>query len=177
MPRTGAIVLKEIKPRRFDEAALRNRIRYRMRQVRDGMKKDFEKTVENWEHEVEFKAVTHFTRRLPSPSVEVWTEDQVYRYVNDGTRPHEIWAGYYTGRSDAKVLAFPSEHTPKTRPGSLRSGAGSSGGAIIFTPFVRHPGTEARDFTGQIEKIWQKRFLRAMERAMSDARRACGHAI
>lgn len=175
MPRV--VIVKEIKPRRFDEAALRNRIRYRMYKVRDGILKDFEATTEHWEHEVKFKSVTHFTKRLPSPSVEVWTDDEVYGYVNDGTKPHLIFAGFYTGKSDAKVLAFPSQFSPKTAPGSLKSGPGSSGGAIMFRPYVQHPGTEARDFTGQIEKKWTPRFKRAMERAMSDARKASGHAI
>ena len=175
MPRV--VIIKTIKPQRFNEAALRNRIRYRMYKVRDGILKDFKATTENWEHEVKWKSVTHFTKRLPSPSVEVWTDDEIYRYVNDGTKPHDIWAGWYTGKSEHKVLAFPSQSSPKTTPGSLKSGPGSSGGAIIFTPYVQHPGGKARNFTGQIEKKWTPRFKRAMERAMSDARKASGHAI
>lgn len=145
-----------------------------MRKAGRDLIKDFEATTENWDHDVEFD----FTISLkpPGPTVRITTDDDIWWYVNNGTRPHDIWAGYYTGKSRHKTLAFPSAFTPKTRPGSLKSGRGSSGGPTVFTPYVRHPGTDARNFTGQIAKKRRRWFQRRMEDAMRRARDKSGHA-
>ncbi len=47
-------------------------------------------------------------------------------FVIKGTRPHEIWAGFYTGRTASRALSWP--------------------GAAHPTPYVQHPGTKADDF-------------------------------
>jgi hypothetical protein len=57
-----------------------------------------------------------------------FTSDASYApFVIHGTQPHEIWAGFYTGRSDKKGLFWPGADHP--------------------TPYVQHPGTAANAFT------------------------------
>jgi hypothetical protein len=50
------------------------------------------------------------------------------KYIIAGTRPHDIWAGFYMGGSGSKVLVF------------------EMGGGLIHTPHVSHPGAAPNDF-------------------------------
>ena len=138
------------------------------------VKKDFEETTKTWKHKPKFE-VQKSLRQAAGPILFVFTQDEIYGYVDKGTRPHDIWAGYYTGKSEHKTLAFPSMSTPKTKPGSLKSGPGSKGEVDTFTPYVRHPGGKARGFTKLIAKQDMPKFKRAMETAMKKARAASGN--
>ena len=171
------ILAKAIRAKRFDDAAFKNAMRHALERVGRVAVKEFERTTATWEHKPEFKVSTHVTARLMPPiSLEVWTEDKVYGYVSEGTRPHDIWAGAYTGKSNAKVLAFPSAFTPKTKPGSLQSGPGFKGGETVHVPYVHHPGTEARNFDALVTKEVQPKFKKEIEDALHEARLASGHA-
>jgi len=105
----------------------------------------------------------------------VFTDNEIYGYVNDGTRPHPIFP------KKAKALAFQwggkGSYTPKTTPRVIGSRAGGPSGPTVYRPYVQHPGTKGRHFDEEIEKLMQPRFKRAMEKAMSDARKKSGHAI
>ena len=164
------VLTKTIKPKALNANAMRSVLLTGMRKMAPQIKKEFESTTKTWKHKPRFEWVVN--TKPSGPEILVGTDDEIYRYVNEGTRPHDIWAGAYTGKSDKKTLAFPSAFTPKTTPGSLKSGPGSSGGDTVFTPMVHHPGTKARDFTGQIKKIWAPRFKREMEAVMRDVRKA-----
>jgi hypothetical protein len=150
--------------------ALLNGIRAVGRDVR----KDYKRTTKTWEHQPEFEIIISL---VGGPTVLVATDDEIYRYVDEGTKPHDIWAGAYTGKSNKKTLAFPGTFSAKTIPGVLDARSGSSGGDTVFTPYVRHPGTKARGFSKIIEKKWTPKFKRYMEQTMRDVRRASGHAI
>jgi hypothetical protein len=168
------VVVKQIKPARFRDEAFRREIRNAMRRFARRMRERFEETTATWEHRVEFREHTYLSGEA-YPRVEVTTEDEIYGYVTRGTRPHEIWAGAYTGRSEARTLAFPSMFQPKTQPGVIGSGAGERGGETVFRPYVQHPGTEPRRFDEEISKEMQPWFKREMEEAMRAAAKASGH--
>lgn len=121
------------------------------------VKVDFQVTTKTWEHQPEFTI-----EKLPEGRA-VYTTDQVYAWVNDGTKPHLIMA------KDAPVLAFPEKFGPKTRPGAIRSNKGHQGGKTIFTTQVNHPGTEPRKFDEAIEKKWQEKFPQLLQRAIDAA--------
>jgi len=169
----GAIVGKVIKPSRLKENALRLKLLNAMRKGGRGIRRDFQKTTEHWEHDVPFDLVISLT--LPGPFVIVETDDEIYNYVVKGTPPHEIWAGAYTGKSDKTVLAFSSQFVPKTQPGIIGSNPGFVGERDTFVPMVNHPGTEARNFDKIIQRDWEPKFKRMMEQAMRDAAHASGH--
>ncbi len=101
----------------------------------------------------------------PDKGVEKWN------YVNAGTRPHTIKP------RGAGVLAFPSAYHAGSKPGSKFTSKASSGGETVFTKEVHHPGTQGRDFTGQIEKDHEKPLAEWMKAAMSKAAKASGHGI
>jgi hypothetical protein len=103
--------------------------------------------------------------------VLVGTDDEIYGYVNEGTKPHTIWA------KNARTLAFPSAYTPKTRPGHMTAGSGGASGPTVFAAEVHHPGTEARNFDKAIQKEWKPKFKRLMEQAMKTGATASGHGM
>ena len=170
-----AVFVKQIKPKALDAQAMTAVLMAALKEVGKTLKNDFEDTTKYWKHKPKFEILADLSG--PGPFVLVATDDEIYRYVNEGTKPHEIWAGAYTGKNNKRVLAFPSVFTPKTKPGSLTSGRGHKGKVDTFVPMVHHPGTEAREFDEQIEKKRDKWFKRQMEDAMKEARRASGHAI
>ena len=92
------------------------------------------------------------------------TTNEVYGYVNSGTRPHIIRA------KNGKRLAF-GPSSPKTRPGSLDSGSGSRGPADTFRQQVQHPGTDARDFDKAAAKIAEAEFPKRMQEAVKEGTR------
>jgi hypothetical protein len=124
-------------------------------------------TTATWKHQVKFEKLTQVGPK--SVEVLVDTDDEIYKYVNEGTKAHDIIA------KNAPTLAFPSLFTPKSQPGRQTSGAGSSGGPTVFTPYVHHPGTKARGFDKVIMKTFTPKFKRRMEQAMNDAAQASGH--
>ena len=109
---------------------------------------DYEKTTRTWNHKPRF--LTEVNTRSGQYEVMVGTDDEIYGYVDQGTRAHEIRA------KNAKYLRFWSKSTPKTTPGHIGSGAGSKGGDLTFRQRVWHPGTKARRFSEQIQKKAEK---------------------
>lgn len=170
------VFYKQIKASRFKDKAVNRALRNGLRRVGAAMRKDFEATTKTWDKRPEFKVSTHLTAKMPSPSVEVWTDNELWRMLDEGTKPHPIFAGIYTGRSNKRALAFPSTFAAKTKVGVLDSFQGSSGGQKLLRPYVDHPGTKARKWSQALEKKWRKAFKREMEAALSEARKASGHA-
>ena len=168
------VLTKTIKPKKLQDKAMRLALLNAMDKFGTVVKKDFQGTTSTWKHKPVFE-VQRSLRQAAGPILFVFTQDKIYGYVDKGTRPHEIWAGYYTGKSEHKTLAFPSAFTPKTTPGSLKSGPGSSGGDTVFTPYVEHPGSKPRGFTKIIAKEDLPKYKRAMEAAMKAARQASGN--
>ena len=168
------VLTKTIKPARLKDKAMRLALLNAMDKFGTVVKKDFEGTTKTWKHKPQFEVVRSL-RQAAGPILFVFTQDEIYGYVDKGTRAHDIWAGYYTGKSDKKTLVFPSMFTPKTKPGSLKSGPGSSGGDTVFTPYVRHPGNKPRGFTKLIAKQDMPKYRRTMEAAMRKARAVSGN--
>ena len=178
-------LIKGLKPGRFKDAEVRRELRNALRRTGRKLKKDFEGITKTWEHQPEFVIRTHVTPRLPSPSVEVYTTDKIFNWVCMGTggakkgtgETYEIWAGAYTGKSDKTTLAFPSAFRPKSKPGSLAARKGGSGKAMVYTPYVEHPGIEPRRFDLAIKKKREKWFKKEMVKAMKRAAKASGHSM
>lgn len=168
-----AIVMRAIRPRRFKGETYRQYAIVLAKEVEKEALGDFEKTVDTWEHKPKFEHEHH----VDDAGVEVLvgTDDEIYGYVNYGTKRHPIYAGIYTGKSDKKVLAFPSSFTPKTTPNVIGSGPGGSGGNMVFTPYVDHPGTKARNFDKIIAKKWEKRLRQRVLKLTRDFVRASNH--
>lgn len=116
---------------------------------------DFRVTTQTWEHKPSFP--------ISSPSAYrriVSTDDQIYAFVNDGTRAHIIRP------KGGGVLVFRGPFRAKTVPNQIASTAGSVGTAETFTRGVNHPGTKARNFDKAIHDKWERLFGPIMQRAI-----------
>lgn len=139
-----ALVWKAIKPQRLKDKSFRMTIYNKARAVGNAMKRDFEATTATWKHKPVF--TVDVSTKGQGPAVLVGTSDQIYGYVNDGTKPHVIRP------KRGRVLRFASGYTAKTSPGVIGSGAGGASGGAIFSRQVNHPGTKARNFDEIIAK-------------------------
>lgn len=89
-----------------------------------------------WEHKPNVR--TEVKKYALGYKVNVIIDDDIYFYVNFGTRPHQIFG--------TKVLRF-SPSFSKTMPNSLFANAGSKAvGNYIFARYVNHPGIRPRRF-------------------------------
>lgn len=161
-------IFKVIKPSRLREDAMRLALLNGMRRMGTKIKQDFEKTVATWKNKPKFEVLVSLTK--PGPTVVVDTNDPIYRYVSEGTKPHVILP------KRAKALAFKGTYTAKTVPGVIESRAGGSGGADVFSQGVLHPGTKPRRFQKLIADKWRKAFRSEMEQVMREVRKESGHA-
>jgi len=164
------ITFRAIRPSAFNLPALESQIRTAQRQWMTKVVKEYQKTTEHWKHKVAFSG--QLTERGIATKIEVGYNDEVYGYVDEGTRPHVI-----RPKSAGGVLAFPSSSAPKTRPGSLKSTAGTRGSVDVFTRKVNHPGTKAREFSKQIKSKMEPILESDMQAAMGRGAKKSGHAI
>jgi len=164
------IRFKTISPRAFNAGALEKELKKAQREWMTKVVKEYQGTTKHWKHRVPFRG--RRSERGFVTTTEVGTDDEIYGYVDKGTRPHII-----RPKRPGGVLAFPSVSAPKTKPGSLKSGRGKRGGATAFTREVHHPGTKARDFSGQIKKKMEPVLERDMQTAMGRGAKKSGHAI
>ena len=173
------IVAKAIKPGRFRSEAFTQAITAAANEAAKEIQKDFEATTKTWSHKPQF--VKEVDTKTSPVQVLVGTDDEIYRYVDEGTKPHPIFAGIYTGKSNKKALRFQwggkGSYRAKTSPGVIGSKAGGPSGPFVAFPFVQHPGTKARNFDITIQKKWTPRFKRLMEQALSAGAKNSGHAI
>ena len=164
----SALVIKQIKPTRLKVDALRLELLNELRAVGVEIKQDFEKTTATWDRKVAFETQISLSG---GAQVEVSTSDEIYGYVDQGTRPHVIRP------KRAKALRFQSGYVAKTTPGVIGSSAGGPFGDTVFSRGVNHPGNAPRNFSKGITELWQMKFKRKMQQAMSSAAKASGHAL
>ena len=115
---------------------------------------DFKVTTQTWQHKPSFP--------ISSPSDYrriIATDDEVYGFVNDGTRPHRILP-------KGKLLRFRTPFQSKTLPNQIMSRGGSKGTAEVFSRGVNHPGTKARRFDIAIKQKWDRQFRDIVQRAI-----------
>lgn len=134
-------------------------IEARLKATGEGMKKDFKKTVSSWDTKVYFQVKLDVVKG----TVQVTTRSRIYRFVNEGTKPHIITP------KKKKVLRFMSGYSAKTRPGFIGSSGGGSSGSPVFSQVVHHPGVKARNFTKKISVKWAYTFESGMKADIAKA--------
>lgn len=129
-----------------------------MRDVAVDMQTDFKKTTATWDHNVVFAIA-----RVGNGWV-VTTDDEVYGYVDQGTRPHTIEG----------PLAFQENYLAKTQPRVIGSGGGGSSGPTVYAMSVHHPGTWARLFSEVIGKKWEREGPKRVQAALRTGLQSVG---
>lgn len=160
-----------IYPDKLNERAMRSALRNRMRSLARQLRRDFEGTTEGWKHQVHFRESTEVSSYTDAVGFAVTTDDQVYAWVNNGVREHQITANNGVPMPIARYRAG-------TQPGSLDSEAGVRAEKPDYYGWdVWHPGIEAREFDQLLADEWQGIFEEAVEEVMQDVRDASGHSI
>lgn len=148
--------MKLIIPKKLiaDPAKLNRALTNAMNGVAKDIQIDFNVTTQTWQHKPSFP--------IQSPSAYrriVATDDEIYGYVNDGTRPHKILP-------KGKMLRFNTPFRSKTLPNKIYSGPGNKGANVVFSRGVNHPGSKPRAFDKAIKEKWEKEFPIVMQRAI-----------
>ena len=156
------------------------------------LEKELRKAQGEWMGKVirEYQGTTKNWKRRPAffgrgsevgvvTKIEIGYDSEIYGYVDEGTGQAAGHGGKYpiTPKRPGGVLAFPSVSTPKTKPGSLKSGAGRRGGSTVFTRKVMHPGIKPRNFSRQIKKKMEPVLESDMQNAMGRGAKKSGHGI
>src|SRR4030042_52094 len=163
-----AIFWKEIKPAKLKVDAFRLEFLSAIRSIERPIQKEFEKTTETWEHEVKF---TKQISLRGGPSLLVGTDDEIYRYVNDGVPSH-----YIGPKVSGGMLVFKKGYKAKTSAGVIGSVTGGKFGTYTRRKEIpEHPGNEARKFDAIIYEVWKPKFKRLMEEAMKKGAMKSGH--
>jgi hypothetical protein len=116
-------------------------------------------TTNNWKHRVYFKS-DQKVESLTERTINISTNDKVWNMLNRGTRPHQIVAHNPSGRLWFFAVGF----VPKTYPGVLYSSPGTAAYYDFRSPqSVQHPGTIARDWSGQVKRDYGDKTAKIMK--------------
>lgn len=149
--------MKLIIPKKLiaDPAKLSRALTNAMNGVAKDIQVDFKVTTQTWSHKVAFPITSPATYERV-----IATDDEIYGYVNDGTRAHDI------APKGGGVLRFSTPFQAKTLPNQIMSRSGSKGTTPAVARVVHHPGTTARAFDKAIHDKWEKLFPDIMQRAI-----------
>lgn len=135
--------------------------------------KSHERIVRDWKTEIKFKSRRIVTPRKISVVVFPTGENaKIWIFVDKGTDEHEI-----KPKKPGGTLVFrwggKGSYTPKTmaKPARTVAGGGTVRGPIVYRKKVDHPGSEGRDFSGQIAKTGQRMYRNEIENAFRRAAR------
>lgn len=123
----------------------------------DIMNRMYGATYRSWTHKPQFKK--SFRTSANFLEAKVSTIDQIYAWVDDGTRAHAIVP------RRASQLSFEAQFQPKTNPNIIGSRRGSRSGRRHAT-HVFHPGAKPRNFTKEIVKRRAAPYTRQMQAAI-----------
>lgn len=158
-----AQLVKGLKPKKLKIDKVRLRILNELRAEGKAIKAEFEKTTATWKGT---KPTFTFAIGLTGQDAIVLigpagsTEGaQKWVRLDEGTKPHIIKA------KNVPNLIFRTKFSPKTKVKTFSSSAGSIAPPWRATPQVRHPGIEARDWTGEIAKRRRKKFTQRIIKA------------
>lgn len=139
-----------------------------MQEVGKDIRREFKGVVDDWEHKPTFTSrVIERPRYIRAEVLVGGQHKQIWRYVDEGTRPHVILPRKEGGR-----LIFRTGYSPRTLPiAQAHVGTGIASGNFVSVQQVNHPGTEARDFGKQIAEDYKPEFRRRIENAFRRAAR------
>lgn len=160
-----AQLVKGLKPKKLKVKQVRLNILNALRAEGKIVKKELEKTTATWKGaKPTFEIAIGLTGKdaivLVGPAGDP-KGAQKWVWLDEGTKPHIIQA------KSAPNLIFRDGRgfKAKTKVKTFSSGAGANTGAIVQKKKVKHPGIQARDWTGEISKLRKKRFTKSMQKA------------
>lgn len=135
-----------------------------MKHYLDIVERKFQSSTATWDHRPNFVVDVKRSGFGPAFKVvgEVYTEDEVYGYLNNGT--------------SVRYATMTKNFSPKTKPGRISSGAGSGGLHYVSRSRPR-PGIKARSWDVLIADGTERNLELAFKRAIDKSVKASRHAI
>jgi hypothetical protein len=155
---SSVFAFKQIKPKRFEDAAFTKAIRAELTKAGKDIVKDYNKTIRYWKIKPKFSVLSTVTP--PGPTILVGTDDPIYGYVDQGTK--------------VRYATMSPDFQAKTTVNVLNSKRGK-GGMLFVSKKHPRPGIKARNFSKMIQKTWNTEFKRRMEQAMKTGVANCGN--
>jgi len=162
-------LFKPITPKKLRVDEFRLAFLSAIHETERGISKDWKKITETWDHDVVWEVEISLKG---GPSVKVSSADQILRWLNDGTPPHNIFAKKSMG-----YLKYQPGFKPKTKVGWIGSQKGGKSGPAVMRPSVRHPGFEARNYEKVMKEKWEPEFNKIVKKWMSKAVKQSGHGV
>ena len=125
--------------------------------------RDLQSTTRTWVHQPKFDVT--ITQQGGDYSVIAGTDDEIYSYVDAGTKAHEIKP------KRSKYLRFSSGYKAKTRVGIIGSIPGGAFGSDVYSKGVFHPGFPGRKFTETIAKRRQVTTVQEISQSIAKVNR------
>ncbi len=156
------LIWKQIKPAAFDPDVFVDEVGMEALSIADDMLLDLELAVATWDHKVKFEEEVNVTPDLVE--IMVATDDEIFKFVDEGTKAHPIKPKRPGGK-----LRFQEGYRAKSTPGVQVSSVGGPFGEYVYSKGVQHPGTKARNFTGQLTLRWRIQTYRRLNLALQRA--------
>lgn len=125
------------------------------------VKEQQQKTVASWKDKPEFSISENGeAERI------IGTDDDKYLWADEGTEAHDIGPIVPVNK---KAITIRGKGTPKTRPRVIGSSSGARGPVVAIrkrTKVIRHPGTEAREFSEMIGEEAEQQLAVELQRAI-----------
>lgn len=136
------VKLRAIKPKAdpFNLRKIEAAVREGMQEAADEAKAMLERTTSSWQNQ------PTFTIAQQKDGFTVGTDDPIYGYVDEGTKPHIIRP------KKARRLVFNVGGRAKTAPNVIGSTSGARGDTRVFARQVQHPGTKPRNFSKLVQR-------------------------
>jgi hypothetical protein len=164
------VLFKKISPSSFNDKAIYASLVSGMNDVVDEANDVFQSTVKDFSSKPNFeKNVKTESNKI---SGSVLTDDENYRRLNYGTRPHVI-----RPRRPGGMLVFRVPFKSKTTLTRLPSRAGSRGNNVIFARKVNHPGFKARKYEDRVTSKMKKPFNKIMNASLNTGAKKSGHSM
>ena len=165
------IVVRVIKPGRpFQSSIFRDEMKKAAETIKKDILTDYKRTYVTWKHKPTFSSKVDVNAQN-GIRIQVATDNVIYGYVDEGTRPHIIKAKTPRG------LLFKTGGQPKTDPNVIQAFPGRSGTDWKNKMQVNHPGTEPRNFTKHIAKTYKPELAREVKNALARFVRRSGYEI
>lgn len=174
-----SVYFDPIIPEPFNEGVIRVWLLNEGRKIATAIKKDFGRTVKTWNSKPKFESQVGFTK--DNLTIKVWTEDQKYAWVSEGTtgKPR-VARGVGEGLvgEGAKALKI-VPYIAKTDVGDIDAHAGGAEeGPIIFRRYALDAGKIApRKFDELVYEEWEDEFGEVLQVALDTAALKTGYAF
>lgn len=150
-----------MKPKAFNSQAFRLEMVRMTAKITKDMEKDYRKTTAKWKKKPTWlREVNYSSSKI---TTFVGTENEIYGYIDYGTKPH---------------LIVPRRKTVLRFLGSSYGGSGRpKGGDYVFAKYVNHPGFKGYKHSKRLLKKWKPLSKKRFDAAMRVAAQKSGHAI